>query len=107
MLAGEAQGEERGLDILPAAASRGRGVTPAGRRWQVAEFPDLRTLAEGRELSLRLPDGRTFAGVVNYSRRDDGYEDTHQVAVGFKGDLGGLVAGHDGVRRKVQGQPHL
>ncbi|WP_395735347.1 hypothetical protein [Prosthecobacter sp.] len=97
-------GNPEGLDKKQAAESRGNGVLPSGRRFRIESFPNLRSLSEGSQVSLSLPDGRSFSGIVNYSRLDKGYENTHQVAIGFTGDKGGLVAIDDAVTRRVQGR---
>lgn len=101
---GATAGEPDGLTAPKAATSRGRNVLPAGRRYQIDRFPNLRTLREGEKVEVGLPDGRVFAGNVNWSKRDEVYEDTHQVSIGFGGNMGGIVAIHDRTTGRIQGQ---
>ena len=93
-----------GLDAARAAASRDQDLLPAGRRTKINTFPNLRQLNEGEKVEIALPDGRTFAGTVNWSRRDEGYENTHHVSIGFAGNRGGLVASHDGTNGRIHGR---
>src|SRR5688500_10538247 len=101
---GESAGSDGGLRPALAAESRGRNELPSGRRFRFESFPNLRTLREGQHVTVGLPDGRSFPGRLNWSRPDEGYENTHQVSVGFTGDKGGLVAIHDGTTDRVQGR---
>jgi hypothetical protein len=98
------EGDPAGLEKQQAAENRGNNKLPSGRRYRIESFPHLRSLSEGSQVSLGLPDGRSFAGIVNYSRRDDGYVNTHQVSIGLTGNKGGLVAIDDAVTGRVQGR---
>ncbi len=100
----ETAGEAAGLSKPIAAASRGNNILPSGRRHRIESFPNLRQLREGGKLQVNLPDGRVFQGTVNWSRRDEGYENTHQVSIGFAGDKGGVVVIHDGTTDRIQGR---